>query len=103
MAQASSSQLPATLLARRVIPALRDLADLPLALDLGMPAAILLKGDIFDLDKLMSQTKGKMAVLLHIDLIEGIGCDGACLAGQAVEPGHEVLGPVLARVVDAIR
>src|SRR3954464_4948517 len=80
MAQASSSQLPATLLARRVIPALRDLADLPLALDLGLPAAIMLKGDIFDLDKLMSQTRGKMAVLIHIDLIEGIGRDRAGLA-----------------------
>ena len=80
MDQSSVSQLPSTLLERRVIPALRSLADLPLALELGLPTAIMLKGDIFDLDKLMAQTRGKLAVLLHIDLLEGIGRDRAGLA-----------------------
>jgi glycerol uptake operon antiterminator len=80
MDQANSSQLHSVLLERRVIPALRSLTDLPLALELGLPAAIMLKGDIFDLDKLVAQTKGQLAVLVHIDLIEGIGRDRAGLA-----------------------
>jgi glycerol uptake operon antiterminator len=80
MDQAGVSQLPPTLLERRVIPALRSLADLPLALDLGLPAVIMLKGDIFDLDKLVAQARDKLAVLIHIDLLEGIGRDKAGLA-----------------------
>src|SRR5689334_10106928 len=91
MDQAKVSQLPPNLLERRVIPALRSPADLSLALELGLPAVILLKGDIFDLDKLMAQARGKLAVLIHIDLLEGIGRDRAGLAYLKQEFGIDGL------------
>lgn len=69
----------ADLFKRQVIPALRSPADLPMALDLGLPCAIMLKGDIFDVERLMEQARGQLTVLLHLDLIEGIGRDKAGL------------------------
>lgn len=63
-----------------IIPALRNSNDLSLALDLGLPAAILLKGDIFDLEKIRQQAQDKIAILLHLDLIDGVGRDKAGLA-----------------------
>ncbi len=68
------------LLERQIIPALRNLTDLSLALELGLPAVILLKGDIFDIGRVSAQAKGKISVLLHIDLMEGIGRDRSGLA-----------------------
>lgn len=75
----SEKLLPA-LLKRQVIPALRSPNDLALALDLGLPAVIMLKGDIFDIERLAAQAQGRASVLLHIDLMDGIGRDKAGLA-----------------------
>lgn len=68
------------LFGKGIIPALRNANEVAQALELGLPAAILLKGDIFDLDKLTRQTQDKLAVLLHIDLIDGVGRDKPGLA-----------------------
>ncbi len=80
MSRIDQPKLPAALFERQVIPALRSPADLPLVLALGLPAAIMLKGDIFDVERLADQGRGKLAILLHIDLIEGIGRDRAGLS-----------------------
>ncbi len=79
MSQNEAGTLPADIFRRQVIPALRSPADLPLVLELGLPTAIMLKGDIFDVERMMSLGQGKLYLLLHIDLIEGIGRDRAGL------------------------
>lgn len=73
------SRLPPALFERRIIPAMRQPGDLPQVLELGLPAALMLKGDIFDVERVMNQARGKVAILLHIDLMEGIGRDKAGL------------------------
>src|SRR5437763_15211189 len=73
------SRLPPALFERRIIPAMRLPGDLSQVLELGLPAAIMLKGDIFDVERVMNQGRGKLAMLLHIDLMEGIGRDKAGL------------------------
>lgn len=74
------SKLPPALFERRIIPAMRSSGDLALVLELGLPAAIMLKGDIFDIERVLSQVRDKLAILLHIDLMEGIGRDKAGLS-----------------------
>jgi glycerol uptake operon antiterminator len=53
--------------------------DLSLVLELGLPTAIMLKGDIFDVERVLNQAQGRLVILLHIDLMEGIGRDKAGL------------------------
>ncbi len=74
------SKLPPALFERRIIPAMRSPGDLPRVLEFGLPAAIMLKGDIFDIERVLNQVRGKLAILLHIDLMEGIGRDKAGLS-----------------------
>jgi glycerol uptake operon antiterminator len=73
------SKLPPALFERRIIPAMRSPGDLSQVLELGLPAAIMLKGDIFDVERVLNQVRGRLAILLHIDLMEGIGRDKAGL------------------------
>lgn len=74
-----ASKLPPALFERRIIPAMRSPNDLALVLELGLPAAIMLKGDIFDVERVLNRVGDKLAILLHIDLMEGIGRDKAGL------------------------
>ncbi|MBN9388890.1 MAG: glycerol-3-phosphate responsive antiterminator [Chloroflexi bacterium] len=74
------SKLPPALFERRIIPAMRSPGDLDRVLALDLPAAIMLKGDIFDIERVLNRAQGKPAILLHIDLMEGIGRDKAGLA-----------------------
>jgi glycerol uptake operon antiterminator len=74
------SKLPPALFERRIIPAMRSPGDLAQVLDLGLPAAIMLKGDIFDIERVLDRVRDQLAVLLHIDLMEGIGRDKAGLS-----------------------
>jgi glycerol uptake operon antiterminator len=74
------SKLPPALFERRIIPAMRSPGDLSQVLELGLPAAIMLKGDIFDVERVLNQVRGRLTILLHIDLMEGIGRDKAGLA-----------------------
>ena len=71
MTLSSPSRLPPALFERRIIQAMRLPGDLSQVLELGLPAAIMLKGDIFDVERVMNQGRGKLAILLHIDLMEG--------------------------------
>ncbi|HEX2910433.1 MAG TPA: glycerol-3-phosphate responsive antiterminator [Chloroflexia bacterium] len=80
MSEPVAPALPSAIFERRVIPALRNISDLPVALDLGLPAVIMLKGDIFELEKLVNAAQNRLGVLVHIDLLEGIGRDKAGLA-----------------------
>ncbi len=73
------SRLPSAVFERQIIPAMRLPDDLSQVLELGLPAAIMLKGDIFDVERVMNQGRGKLVILLHIDLMEGIGRDKAGL------------------------
>lgn len=58
---------------------MRSPGDLDRVLALDLPAAIMLKGDIFDIERVQNRAQGKLALLLHIDLMEGIGRDKAGL------------------------
>jgi glycerol uptake operon antiterminator len=76
----ATSKLPPALFERRIIPAMRSPGDLDRVLTLDLPAAIMLKGDIFDIERVLNRAQGKPAILLHIDLMEGIGRDKAGLS-----------------------
>ncbi len=80
MSLSAETKFPPAVFERQVIPALRSPADLPQVLEFGLPVVILLKGDIFDLSRLMVQADNHLKVLLHLDLIEGVGRDKAGLA-----------------------
>lgn len=68
--------LPASLFERHLFAALRSPADLEIALAHGLPAAMLLKGDIFDVAQVMERANAAaMQVFIHLDLLEGIGRD----------------------------
>ncbi len=72
----TSGLLPEALFERRLIPALRSVSDLELALKNNPPGIMLLKGDIFDIEQTTRQARLRgVEVFIHIDLIEGIGRD----------------------------
>ena len=61
---------------RSVIPAVRNEYDFGKALETSSPFIITLFGDIFSIPRLLSHAKNSGKVmLLHVDLIEGIGKD----------------------------
>jgi len=63
-----------------IIPALRSPADLDAALAFQPPVLMLLKGDIFDLGRVIERCRQQNTLaLIHIDLIEGVGRDKAGL------------------------
>ncbi len=68
--------LPPALLERRLIPALRRPEELDAALASGLPMVMLLKGDIFDVAQVTERANAAgVQVIIHIDLIDGIGRD----------------------------
>ncbi len=63
-----------------IIPALRSPADLDAALAFHPLVLMLLKGDIFDLERVIERSRQQNTLaLIHIDLIEGVGRDKAGL------------------------
>jgi len=61
---------------RPVIAGIRDLKDIPLALDKGVKVLFLLVGNIFDLIKIKKEVKSSGVLLFsHMDLMKGIARD----------------------------
>jgi glycerol uptake operon antiterminator len=73
-------ELSEKLKAHPIIPAVRDHASLEAALQHHPPTLMFLKGDIFEMEKVIERTRKQQTLaLVHIDLVEGIGRDKAGL------------------------
>lgn len=68
-----------TIKRKRVIPAIRDMGDIPTALEYSSRVLFLLTGDIFDLMRIREQYigSGNVVFLLHLDLVKGVARDQA--------------------------
>ncbi len=64
---------------KKVIPAIRNIRDIPVALDKGSQVLFLLTGDIFDLLKIKEEfiAPSRAVFLLHLDLVKGVARDQA--------------------------
>jgi len=64
---------------KKVIPAIRDILDIPEALERGNEVLFLLTGDIFDLLRIKEEfmASSKALFLLHLDLVKGVARDQA--------------------------
>lgn len=72
-----------------IIAAIRKTEDLHLALDSSVTTVFLLGGDIFNIVDLVKKIKaGGKCVLIHIDLLEGIGKDH-----KAIDYIKEIVAP----------
>jgi len=62
---------------KKVIPAIRDIRDIPVALNSGNQVLFLLTGDIFDLLRIKEEymASGNVVFLLHLDLVKGVARD----------------------------
>lgn len=63
---------------RPVIAGIRELKDIPVALEKGVAVIFLLRGDIFDLIKIKEELRScDVMLFLHMDLMKGVARDKA--------------------------